>query len=383
MEENLKKVDNDELSVREIFSFFKRFIPFWKTFLLLLIVPLILATVIGYFAALVSPVEYDATSVMITDQIANSGNGSLSNLASLAGVQLPTGSTDGGLGADIYPLLLSNKPFLLEFSQTTIFFEEINDSITLKQFFEINHGKNFISNVTTFFSGDVPSYTELKEAIAKDKKRIRTNANQDPIGQKNTDLFLGNRTYISELTSEDKKIISILQSKIKFTQTGKFINVSVKMPDAKLSAEATKTLISLMIKYITSFKLSKQLEDFNFLEQRTREAEERYKIAQYNLANFKDSNYNVVFESYKTRGMQLENEFALSFSLYNQFVTQLEQAKIQLKKETPLFTMVEPVYIPDAPSTDPMKSAISFISFGIIFGILLNFILFVKILLKK
>lgn len=383
MEENLKKVDHDELSLREIFSFFKRFIPFWKTSLVLLIIPLILATLIGYLAALVSPVEYDATSVMITDQVANSGNGSLSNLASLAGVQLPTGSTDGSLGADIYPLLLSNKPFLLEFSQTPIFFEEINDSITLKQFFEINQEKNFISNVTTFFSSDVPSYTELKEAIAKDKNRIRTNANQDPIGQKNTDLFLSNRTYISELTSEDKKIISILQSKIKFTQTGKFINVSVKMPDAKLSAETTKTLISLMIKYITSFKLSKQLEDFNFLEQRTREAEERYKIAQYNLANFKDSNYNVVFESYKIKGMQLENEFALSFSLYNQFISQLEQAKIQLKKETPLFTMVEPVYIPDAQSTDPMKSALSFISFGIIVGILLNIILFFRILFKK
>jgi uncharacterized protein involved in exopolysaccharide biosynthesis len=155
------------------------------------------------------------------------------------------------------------------------------------------------------------------------------------------------------------------------------------MPDAKLSAETTKTLISLMIKYITSFKLSKQLEDFNFLEQRTREAEERYKIAQYNLANFKDSNYNVVFESYKIKGMQLENEFALSFSLYNQFISQLEQAKIQLKKETPLFTMVEPVYIPDAQSTDPMKSALSFISFGIIVGILLNIILFFRILFKK
>jgi uncharacterized protein involved in exopolysaccharide biosynthesis len=138
-----------------------------------------------------------------------------------------------------------------------------------------------------------------------------------------------------------------------------------------------------MIKYITNFKLSKQLEDFKFLEERTLEAEVRYKKSQIELANFKDSNYNVVFESYKIRGMQLENEFTLSFGLYNQFVSQLEQAKVQLKKETPLFTMVEPVYIPDAVSLDPMKSIFSFISFGLIFGILLNVILFFKILLKK
>ena len=383
MEKNEEKASNDELSLKEIFSFFKKFIPFWKTALLLLFVPLIISAVIGYFTAMIAPVEYDATSVMITDQVANSGSGSLSNLASLAGVQVPTSSSDGSLGADIYPLLLSNKPFLLEFSQTPIFFEELNDSITLNQFFENNQEKGFVGNVKAFFSGDEPAYTELKEALTKDKKRIQTSATQDSTLQKNTDLFLSNRTYTSELTPNDSRIISVLKDRIKFTQSGKFIDVSVKMPNAKLSAETTKTLISLMIKYISSFKLSKQLDDFHFLEQRTLEAEERYKKAQYSLANFKDSNYNVVFESYKVRGMQLENEFTLSFSLYNQLVTQLEQAKIQLKKETPLFTMVEPVYIPDAQSKDPMKSALSFISFGVIFGILLNIILFFRILFKK
>ena len=377
------KDSNDELSIKEVLSFFKQFIPFWRTALVFLLVPLIISAVLGYFTALIAPVEYDATAVMITDQVANSGSGSLSNLASLAGVQVSSTSAEGSLGADIYPLLLSNKPFLLEFSQTPIFFEEINDSITLHQFFETTYDQGFVHNVKTFFKGENFSYGKLLRSINHDKKEAKLNQKKDSLDQRNTDLFLSNRTYIAELTSEDKKIISILRDRIKFTQTGKFINASVKMPDAQLSAETTRTLISLMIKYITSFKLSKQLEDYHFLEKRTLEAEERYKKAQYSLANFKDSNYNVVFESYKVRGMQLENEFSLSFSLYNQFVTQLEQAKIQLKKETPLFTMVEPVYIPDAQSADPMKSAISFVSFGIVFGILLNIFLFFKILLKR
>jgi capsule polysaccharide export protein KpsE/RkpR len=383
MEDSKKKIENDELSLKEILSFFKRFIPFWKTSLLLLIVPLIIVAIFGYFSALVAPVEYDATSVLITDQVANSSSGSLSNLAALAGVQVPAGSSEGSLGADIYPLLLSNRPFLLEFSQTPIYFDAIKDSITLQNFFEKNPENNFFSNSINFFWRDGNSYSEFKKTLSTKNEKNPFNSKIDSLAHKNTNLFLSNQTYISELTSSDKNIISILQGRIKFDQTGKFINVSVKMPDPKLSAETTKVLISLMIKYITNFKLSKQLEDFKFLEERTLEAEVRYKKSQIELANFKDSNYNVVFESYKIRGMQLENEFTLSFGLYNQFVSQLEQAKVQLKKETPLFTMVEPVYIPDAVSLDPMKSIFSFISFGLIFGILLNVILFFKILLKK
>jgi hypothetical protein len=384
MDDNKKKIENDELSLKEILSFFKRFIPFWKTSLILLIVPLFTTALIGYFSAKVSPLEYDATSVMISDQVASSaGNSSLSNLANLAGVQMPVASSDGSLGADIYPILLSNKPFLLEFSQTPIYFEEINDSITLQFFFEKNQEDGFFSRMSSLIKGEERSYDDLKNFLKENKLPEPMVSKSDSVVKKNTDLFLSNRTYISGLTSIDKNIISIIESRIKFEQNGKFITTSVKMPNAKLSAEATKALISLMIKYITNFKLSKQLEDFNFLEERTKEAEERYKRSQVELANFKDNNYNVVFESYKIRGMQLENEFTLTFGLYNQLVNQLEQAKIQLKKETPLFIMVEPVYVPDAVSSDPSKSIISFVSFGLILGIFLNIILFFKILFKK
>lgn len=375
---------DDELSLKEILGYLNIFKPYWKKAVLYIVIPAIIFGFIGFLAAVTSPKEYDAKCTLITDQVASTGSGTLSGLAALAGVQVPGGAGgDGGLGADMYPMILSNRPFLVELSRVPVYFASENRMITFEKYFRRKIKKNVVAQIKDFFSHPIDGFKNLTGKEKVDTSDPAPPKDIDTLRMQNADQFFSNEAYVSDLTPENKKMIGILGSRIKFNQTGKTITLSVKMPDPKLSAEATKTVLNLMIKYITKFKVSKQLENLRFLETNAAEAEIKYKQAQQRLAGFKDNNYNVIYESIQSKEQQLQNEFTLAFSLYNQFVTQLEQARIQLKKDTPLFTVVEPVYVPEAVSADPNKEIISYVSTGIFIGILLNMLMIARIIIKN
>jgi len=67
-----------------------------------------------------------------------------------------------------------------------------------------------------------------------------------------------------------------------------------------------------------------------------------------------------------TKEEQLQFEFNIAFNIYNSMEQELEQAKIQLKKDTPIFTIMEKASIPLGPSK-PNKPLI------IIFSLFLGF----------
>ena len=67
------------------------------------------------------------------------------------------------------------------------------------------------------------------------------------------------------------------------------------------------------------------------------------------------------------REQVLQNEMNLAFSVYNQFAIQVEQAKIELKKESPIFSTLNPIEIPSSKS-EPIvwKIVFKYFSIGII-----------------
>ena len=79
----------------------------------------------------------------------------------------------------------------------------------------------------------------------------------------------------------------------------------------------------------------------------------------------------MIFQSIQTQESVLQNNFILYSGIYNQLVAQLEQAKIQLKKDSPLFTVVEPVYIPDQVAVDNSK-IVSYLIKGFLLGLIIT-----------
>lgn len=363
----------DEISLVEIWNLL------WvrKHFIILSIVVFI---ILGYIAAKTSPVEYQAKCVMLmTDKGGAAGGGANNPLLGLAGLAggpavAGGGNAAGDLGAEIYPIILSSKPFLIELANDSFFVKNTNQKITLKEYFR-NKGikENLIVRSKNFILGIPGMIMDIFKSSPKPSTDALIGINQTkPNAKANTGSTLSTNVDIIQLSEEDKSAAGLMMGRILLTRLADQITLTVKMPEAWISAQATQMVLDKLIKYVTKYKTGKQLENVNFLEATTAEAEAAYKSNQQKVAGFKDNNYGVVFQSVQSREQLLQNEFTLSFTLYNSLVTQLQQARIQLKKDTPLFTLLEPVYVPDSPSEpNPPKIMLSYLFIGLSIGILL------------
>ena len=62
----------------------------------------------------------------------------------------------------------------------------------------------------------------------------------------------------------------------------------------------------------------------------------------------------------RTEETRLQSDYTIAMNVYNELAKQLEQAKIQVKEETPVFSILEPAMVPNEKSK-PKKPMIVFI----------------------
>ena len=83
--------------------------------------------------------------------------------------------------------------------------------------------------------------------------------------------------------------------------------------------------------YLLQFELSKK----NF-----------YKL-QDSLANFRDSNRNIKSDLFLNQRNRLEAEYNIAKSVYNELALNKEKTAIDVQKNTPIFTVINPVVVPN------------------------------------
>ena len=95
-----------------------------------------------------------------------------------------------------------------------------------------------------------------------------------------------------------------------------------------------------------------------------------YKL-QDSLAVFSDKNRNIKSDLFLNKYSRIESEYNISKNIYNELALSKEKTAIDVKKNTPIFTIIKPVVIPNEKS-DPKRSLIvivfSFIGLVIMTG---------------
>jgi len=66
------------------------------------------------------------------------------------------------------------------------------------------------------------------------------------------------------------------------------------------------------------------------------------------LAQFQDQNKNISTAMASSEETRLSNNYQLAFTVYSQLAQQLESAQIQVKDDSPVFSIIDPVTIPNA-----------------------------------
>ncbi|WP_273133562.1 Wzz/FepE/Etk N-terminal domain-containing protein [Culturomica massiliensis] len=289
--------------------------------------------ILGVLVALFSAKEYTAGSTLVPQSSDKKIGGSLSGLAAMAGINL--GDMTGGevLSPKIYPKVLASIPFQKDIMYTRVKFEDFDEPVTVLDYYTNEEYQRFSLGKT------IVKYTIGLPGVIL--KAIR--------GEQPEPEFSGSaENQIQSLSKDEKKCIDILKDKINLNLNEKdgYVQLSVDMPDAWSAAQLAERVQVLLQKYITEFKIEKVQSNLDFVQGRYDEAKRDFEQVQEERAIFRDANKNLISAKAQTEQEKLDTRYNLALSIYTELAKQLEQAKIQVKETTPVFTIVDPVTVP-------------------------------------
>jgi LPS O-antigen subunit length determinant protein (WzzB/FepE family) len=111
-----------------------------------------------------------------------------------------------------------------------------------------------------------------------------------------------------------------------------------------------------------------------YIEERYAEKEKAFNTIKISLARFQDHNTGINTALGRTKLLQLQAEYDLAFTVYSELAKQLETQLLQVKKDTPLFTVLKPVTIPNEKSA-PSRAFILVVCLFLGFVVSVGFVL--------
>ena len=321
-----------------------------------------IAVIVGLVVAFSMPKEY-STIVKLAPETSDPSKkmSNLGGLAAMAGINMNSPSGADAISPDLYPDVVQSIPFLLELFPVEVTNEKGSLSTSLYDYMDAHQKRawwNYVVRTPFKLLGAV------KKLFSEEEEK------------NSTELSSFRLTKVQSAVIEDlQKRISVSVDKQTFV-----ITVAVRMQDPLISADITQVVLKNLQGYITNYRTQKVKQDLGFTEKVFGEARESYYKAQRAYAAFEDANKNIISASYRTEQERLKNEMTLTFNVYNTLAQKLEQDKLRVQEQTPVYTIIQPATVP-LKSASPKKSLImiGFVFLAIFGGI--GF-LFIKDLFK-
>jgi len=289
----------------------------------------VVCAVIGLAVAFLSPREYTSSTVVVP-QVGKAGSklGGISSLAAMAGFNLDMATSGEALSPMVYPQIVSSVPFQLELMNQTFTFSKVDHPVSLYTYYTEIEKPGILSLVKKYTLG-------LPGVILKALKH-KTTVSCDSVGQ------------LIALTDKQEAVRKMIAEKVTLEVNSKegYLTLTANMPESRLAAEVAFFARELLQRYITRIKIEKASDQLNFIRDRYDEKKREFEKAQENLAIFRDRNRNVSTALAQTEEERLQSEYSIAFNVYSELAKQLEQAQIQVKEDTPVFSVLAPAVVP-------------------------------------
>ena len=316
----MNQSDPDEIEIR-----LNDIVRFFKENRLRILIGALIGLLIGGLYAFSKPNMYTA-QVTVMPESQSKGGGSLGNLGSLAGLAGISLDNLGGQDAirpDLYPNVLQSVPFALDLLKQPVYSQKFKAKMTLQEFINRIGDTGFFSVITGFFSRD-----------GKSEKEERS----DP----------KNFSQAIQVTKEQDELIRLIQgstSAVHDKKTG-IITITATAPDPVVAATVARLSLEYLTNYITTYRTEKARKQVAFLIQQVQEAKGKYQALEYSLSAYRDRNRSLFLSTAKIEEQRLQADYLLAQSVYNELSKQMEQAKIKVQEETPVFKALEPPTVP-------------------------------------
>ena len=286
----------------------------------------VLAALFGVVYALFQPNEFTSSTTFIPQLSSGvkSGGSSLSGIASLAGINIGSMESSSEFPSTLYPQVVNGVPFRLELLSNEITLN--NELVAVKDYLEKKSSFNILGIINKYTIG-LPS---LILSSFKDQKEYT------------------NESKIYSITYEDEALFKILENNLSLSINEKegFITISFTDTNKNVAAQITQISQNLLQEKIIEFKNKSSMEMLDFALKQYSDKKESYEKLQDERAVFVDKNINISSSLFQNKLSRIESEVNISESIVQQLASQVEQAKLQVNKDTPVFTTIKPVTIP-------------------------------------
>jgi uncharacterized protein involved in exopolysaccharide biosynthesis len=251
-------------------------------------------------------------------------NSSLGGLASLAGINLSAiiGSQPQDISPSLYPQIAESIPYRLALLEVKV---GSNDT-SFRDYILAQSGGLAILPLLKKYTIGLPGLLLNKQ----------TDDNET----------LYNTLY--QITEEDKGLFKFLAQVVSIEvddQEG-LVSISVELADRMVAAQLAQAATNLLQSNIIAFKSQSARNNLDFIERQFESKRKEFEEVQDSIAVFKDQNLNITSTLYQNQLTRLESKFTVTSSVFQELAGQVEQAKIQVNKDTPIFTIIEPVSVP-------------------------------------
>ena len=348
-----KKYKDDEIEIR-----LSDITQFLKSSLRTVIRWTLVGVIIGALYAVSQTNQYTSYVTVMPELQArgSSGLGNLGALAGLAGISLEAGA--GGPDAirpDLYPSMLQSIPFGLYILKQPVRVE--NRLFTIESYLNWAGQNSLRNSVSKVLFGWLSSDDTVRQKTVKEPV-------QNPL-----------QPLVLSRTQEDLVQNMINRVKAETDKKTGVITITAKMPDPVVAATVARLSLDYLTNYVTNYRTGKSRQQVMFLDKQVMSSRRRYEAAEYNLSVYRDRNRSVFLNTAKIEEQRLQADYLLAQTVYNDLSKQLEQARIKVQEEAPVFQILEPARVP-LNKSEPKRTIITlgFAIFGAIAGLVIFFV---------
>ena len=312
---------------------------------------------LGLVAALTMTRTYTVNTVMVP-QMNSKNNSQLSTLASLAGIDMGMDLSAKDLSPLVYPQIVNSVPFRRELLYTPLHWEKVDTAVCMYTYFKDIKKPSFFSKVKKYTIG-LP-FTILG-ALRKEKPDIVLPGGGGGASDGPKPLVL---------TKNEEQFMKLLSQSVNLNVDKKegILTLSVVGFEPIQTAELALKAQTLLQTEITRFRTEKAGRELTYIEARYAEAKKEAESAQASLAAISDRSQGMISQSSRIQRERVQQRYNIANAVYTDMAKQLEQAKLQVKRDTPVLAVLQPVTVPSKPSNSRAKTLIVWTFFGFVLG---------------
>lgn len=312
---------------------------------------------LGLVAALSMKRTYSVTTVMVP-QMGDNKSG-LGGLAALAGFDMGSTMSNGELSPLVYPQIVNSVPFRLEMMHTPLHYQKCDTLISMFDYAAAKYEKPSVFSYVMRYTIGLPGVI-LGALKSKPKEMTLPGGNGVDDGTPKPIV----------VSRDEYKMLQTMGQVISLSVDKKegYITLNVNGSEPVQTAELALKAQQLLQDEVTRFRIEKSQSELDYIQARYNEAKEESDRLQGALAGTTDRYQNLVTSSANVGKERLRSKYNVANAIYLELAKQLEQAKMKVKKDTPAFSIIEPVTIPMRPSNSRAKTLIVWTFLGIVLG---------------